>query len=75
MAIIFILRKQEIPLEADAGAETDDLHWFVDGLLLGTGPADDRLWLAPSPGKHEIRVVDVNGRGDRVEIEVMARSE
>lgn len=65
--------EQEIPLEADAGAETDSLHWFVDGKLLASGPADERAWLTPTPGRHEVRVVDAQGRGDMVEIEVMVR--
>jgi penicillin-binding protein 1C len=52
--------QQEIPLEAEASHERA-LTWFVDGALLGTARADERVWWTPSVGAHEILVTDDRG--------------
>ncbi|QSQ16789.1 penicillin-binding protein 1C [Myxococcus landrumensis] len=52
--------KQELPLEAEASHERA-LTWFVDGALLGTARADERMWWTPSVGTHEILVTDDRG--------------
>ncbi|MCP4593977.1 MAG: penicillin-binding protein 1C, partial [bacterium] len=51
---------QEVPLSADAAGAR--LSWFVDGEFLGTVDAEERLWWTPSPGRHEILVIDESGR-------------
>lgn len=60
--------QQEIALEADAA--DGELSWFVDGRLLGTAPADDRLWWTPEAGQHDIVVTDQAGRSARQTITV-----
>ncbi|MCP3163902.1 penicillin-binding protein 1C [Myxococcus qinghaiensis] len=52
--------QQEMPLEAEASHERA-LTWFVDGALLGTARADERMWWKPSVGSHEILVTDDRG--------------
>jgi len=52
--------QQEVPLEAEASHERA-LTWFVDGALLGTARADERVWWKPSVGAHEILVTDDRG--------------
>jgi penicillin-binding protein 1C len=52
--------QQEVPLEAEASHERA-LTWFVDGALLGTARADERVWWTPSVGAHEILVTDDRG--------------
>ena len=51
--------RQEIPLEAESQAQ--QLSWFVDGKYVGTTSADQPLWWAPVPGRHEVVVVDESG--------------
>ncbi len=63
--------QQEIPLEAEAGADVGELFWFVDGRFLASSAPHERVWLPPSPGKHEVRVIDASGRSDTVEIKIM----
>ncbi|MCP3097594.1 penicillin-binding protein 1C [Myxococcus sp. K15C18031901] len=52
--------QQEVPLEAEASHERV-LSWFVDGALLASARADERVWWTPSPGTHEILVTDDRG--------------
>ncbi|MFP2933818.1 penicillin-binding protein 1C, partial [Pyxidicoccus sp. 3LG] len=52
--------QQEVPLEAEAATERA-LTWFVDGALLGTARADERVWWTPRVGAHEILVTDDKG--------------
>ena len=49
--------RQQVPLEADSPV-AQALSWFVDGEFLATIPADERFWWQPSPGTHEVRVID-----------------
>ena len=53
--------RQRIPLEANARATRVRLSWFVDGAFLGTTASQDRLWWQPSPGHHEVAVMDDAG--------------
>jgi penicillin-binding protein 1C len=62
---------QEIKLEAEAGREAGALSWFVDGRFLATAPAAERLWLLPTPGEHEVRVMDASGRCHSVRITIL----
>ncbi|MFT7519581.1 MAG: penicillin-binding protein 1C [Kiritimatiellia bacterium] len=52
--------RQEIPLEADS-QNSRTLSWFVDGVFLGTHPAEKRVWWEPSAGEHEVTVRDDAG--------------
>jgi len=62
---------QEIPLEAEAGADVGELFWFVDGKFLSSKTSGERVWLEPEPGSHEIRVLDASGRSHTIQINVM----
>ncbi len=55
--------RQEIPLEAESAAR--QLSWFMDGRFLGTVSADRPVWWPPSPGRHEVVVVDEAGLSSR----------
>ncbi|MEW6775618.1 MAG: penicillin-binding protein 1C [Bdellovibrionota bacterium] len=72
--VIFLLRgrpvtEQEIPLEAE-GAAGVQLSWFVDGKFLGHALPDERLWWAPTPGKHLILAQNEMGESDSQWVEV-----
>jgi penicillin-binding protein 1C len=56
-------RSQEIPFQATTRAPS--VSWFVDGALVGTVPASERLYWPPVPGTHEVVVADDAGRKDR----------
>jgi penicillin-binding protein 1C len=60
--------EQEIPFEAEAGE--GPLHWFVDGVRLGSAAPEGRVWWEPRPGTHEVMVMDPAGRSARVRLEV-----
>jgi penicillin-binding protein 1C len=64
--------EQEIPLEAETAAE-GKLTWFVDGELVGSASADDRLWWTPRIGRHQVLVTDEAGLSARRALEVRAR--
>ena len=59
------LEEQEIPLEAETRFAGAELSWFVDGVFLGSGPADERIWWTPVPGRHELVVMDAAGLAAR----------
>jgi len=63
--------RQEIPLQAEAGAGR--LSWFVDGVFLGAAGADERVWWRPAPGRHEVVVTDEGGLAGRRVVEVRER--
>jgi penicillin-binding protein 1C len=50
---------QKVPLSATTRAA--QLTWFVDGALVGSAPASERVFWTPSPGKHDIVVADDAG--------------
>jgi penicillin-binding protein 1C len=54
--------KQEVPLEAVGDGE---LHWYVDGVHVGSVAAHERVWWQPVAGMHTLVVVD--GQGNRTE--------
>jgi penicillin-binding protein 1C len=62
---------QEIPLEADAAGGT--LSWFVNGELVASAGADERVWWRPRPGRHEVVVTDEAGLSARRVLEVRRR--
>ena len=63
-------KNQLIPLTAST--RSSQVSWFVDGALIGTGAASDRLYWEPSPGKHEVVVADATGRTSRRTVSVEA---
>jgi penicillin-binding protein 1C len=56
-------RNQRVPLSAATRAAT--LSWFVDGALVGTTPASQRIYWVPTVGKHEIVAADDAGHKAR----------
>ena len=50
---------QAIPLSSSTRAA--QVSWFVDGGLVATAPAGERVFWTPRPGKHEIVVADDAG--------------
>ncbi len=54
---------QMVPLVASTHAAT--VTWFVDGALVGSGPASERMYWTPTAGKHELVVADAAGNKAR----------
>jgi penicillin-binding protein 1C len=66
-------RKNAIPLEAEAGADVRELHWFAGGRYLGASrPSQPLLWM-PEPGRFEIEAFDDDGRVARVSVTIAAQ--
>jgi penicillin-binding protein 1C len=63
---------QRCPLRARAAdsADATALWWFVDGHYLGSGANDEPIWWSPSPGAHEVRVVDSLGHAASADVGV-----
>jgi penicillin-binding protein 1C len=61
-------KAQALPLSASSRA--GQLSWFVDGALLATAPASERVFWTPAVGKHELVVADEAGRKARRALEV-----
>lgn len=59
-----------LPAASAASADLPSLFWFVNGQPLGVTRGDDRLFWPPTPGKHEIRVVDAEGHAATARITV-----
>ncbi|MBV8761364.1 MAG: penicillin-binding protein 1C [Deltaproteobacteria bacterium] len=53
-------KNQVVALSASTRATM--LTWFVDGALIGTAPAAERLYWTPTPGKHDVVAADEAGR-------------
>ncbi len=56
-------KNQLVPLTAST--RSAQLSWFVDGELIGTGVASDRVYWEPTLGKHDIVVADATGKKSR----------
>jgi penicillin-binding protein 1C len=56
-------KAQQVPLAASSRAA--QLTWFVDGALIATAAASERVYWIPSAGKHELVVSDDAGRKAR----------
>jgi penicillin-binding protein 1C len=61
-------KAQAVPLAASTRAA--QLSWFVDGALVATAPASERVYWTPAPGKHDIVVTDDAGRKARRSLDV-----
>lgn len=56
-------KHQVVPLSASTRSAT--LSWFVDGVLVATAAANDRVYWTPSVGTHDVVVADDAGRKAR----------
>jgi len=63
-------KNQLVPLTASTRSPT--VTWFVDGALIGTAPASERMHWEPAPGRHEVVVADASGRKARRTLTVKA---
>ena len=76
-ALTYIVRpgfaeKNAIPLEAEAGAGTRQIHWFDGNRYLGaSAPSQPLLW-KPTPGRWSLQAVDEAGRATQVAVHVIA---
>ena len=76
-ALTYVLRpglvaKNAIPLEADASAESRQIHWFAGPRYLGaSAPSHPLMWPAAA-GKWTIQAVDDSGRVARTRVTVVA---
>ena len=61
---------QRILLEASVAPGCDRLHWFVDHTLYASGSPDDRLFMTPTRGRHEVMCVDNHGRSESITVEI-----
>ncbi len=61
-------KAQSVPLSASSRA--GQLTWFVDGALVASAPASERVYWAPLPGKHELVVTDDAGQKARRTLDV-----
>jgi penicillin-binding protein 1C len=61
---------QQVPLLAESFASGARHAWFVDGAYLGDAAPEESEWWTPSPGTHEVVVVDDAGRSARRRLEV-----
>lgn len=61
-------RRQRVPLAVTTRAST--VSWFVDGELVATAPASERVYWIPRAGKHEVVVSDEAGRKARRTLDV-----
>jgi membrane carboxypeptidase/penicillin-binding protein PbpC len=64
--------QQQLSLRAQASPDAERLYWFVDQALVAEcGPAETAHWPARA-GRHQVSVVDSEGRGAQAEILVRA---
>jgi penicillin-binding protein 1C len=56
-------------------SHSDQLWWFVDDKPIGTSGEAERLWYEPTPGTHEIRVIDGQAGCAVVKVHVRAANE
>jgi penicillin-binding protein 1C len=61
---------QQVPLQAET--RSSSLSWFVDGALISTAPASQRVFWSPVPGTHDVVAEDESGQKHRRRIEVRA---
>lgn len=64
--------QQQVPLLAESSVPGARHAWFVNGAYLGSSRPEDIAWWTPSPGHHEVVVVDESGRMTRRRLEVRA---
>ena len=64
--------KSTIPLEADASADSRQIHWFAGNQFLGASqPSRPLMWKA-APGTWQIQAVDDAGRVARTAVTIIA---
>jgi penicillin-binding protein 1C len=65
--------RQRVLLKAayrGAEAREGTVWWFVDGEPAGSGGVAEPFWWEPTPGSHEVRVVDARGKSAAVRVRV-----
>lgn len=64
-----LAQPEPLYLRAEAGANAQPLHWFVDNALVGSSkPGEAIAWTPPQAGKYTLRVVDAQGQSDTREV-------
>lgn len=61
---------QKILLDASVSNETSEIYWFVDGEMIYSGAATERVFLTPEPGTHTLLCMDDEGRSSEVNITI-----
>lgn len=49
---------KKIPLKATTDADTNIVHWFVDGNFVGDTETNETLFITTTGGKHEVKAID-----------------
>jgi penicillin-binding protein 1C len=57
---------QQVALTARVAPGVERLYWYQDGVLVGSGPPGEPVFVSAEPGPHRLVVVDDGGRSDRV---------
>jgi membrane carboxypeptidase/penicillin-binding protein PbpC len=63
----------KVPLQAQvssSGGQVQRVWWFVDGELLGSTSAQQRMWWSPNRGEHRIAVSTIDGEAAAVRVHV-----
>ena len=68
---IYQVDGSEIPLKARATSGVRTLYWFSGEAFLGTCAAEKSLAWKPSPGSHQLRVLDDHGRTTEASVRVV----
>ena len=61
---------QKILLDASISNQTRAIYWFVDGEMIYSGGATERVFLTPEPGTRTLLPMDDEGRSSEVEITI-----
>lgn len=61
---------QKILLDASVSNETQKIFWFLDRKLIFSGSPDEKFFIAPKPGVHQLICMDDAGRSTEVTMKV-----
>ncbi len=53
---------QKILLEASVSNDTSNIFWFLNSELIFHGPPTEKVFIIPTPGKHNLTCMDEEGR-------------
>lgn len=65
--------EERLPLAAAADSAATTLYWFLGETFLGQSPRGQPFFWVPTPGNHQLKVVDDLGRTDTVKFFVRSR--
>ena len=65
--------EQKVPFRVQAGPNSGELHWFLDGAFLGSTPPEEAYWWVPTEGTHELVVMNTAGDSVKRAFEVQGR--